>query len=232
MGLHDVKKAAQLDALTAFGVVKEAAVGQKAVDAAKWLFRSHEVPMNATTALGTAKQMGLFAGEVGRDFIFGSPVNVAQELSKKGLGKFMRDAFIQKPGVDPKTLGAYLWADKVPNWRRPLHHVWNYHPISHAISLGLPAMSVYDAMKNPDPRMRNADVASAATGIALTPFTGRLGLAGNFLQGAAMRGVHGLVAPRQDPTPNPVRFRPATQLAQSVRNVSVENGVTDQLKAP
>lgn len=142
-------------------------------------------------------RLGRYGLEFGREAILGSPVSLYKRISKlKNI-----------QGSLPKALGTHLMSYY---WRKPKDP---YDLLSTGLQLASPALDVYRAAQTQDPAERRGDIASALTGIAAAPFTGRLGLLSAPLQGTLQHAARRLVNPAVTPKP----FVPAYDPAEHAR---------------
>lgn len=118
----------------------------------------------------SAKNLGKNVAEFGREAVFGSPLTVGQQL---------RDRY-KRTGSVAKTVGQhakeFYLSPGSPTWMK-------------ALSIGMPALELGNIAVNGDPNERVGDVAHALTGLAVSPFTARLGLPGVAIQSLAQGGA-------------------------------------------
>jgi hypothetical protein len=178
--LHAVKEAAVADALRRFGV-RSGAVAKRLfqplplTEQGPGLIRSgwdawknrHSQGLNAIPAAAakglwrSTKGFGRGVAEIAREMTMGSPFEVAKELKNH----------YAQTGSIPKTIG------------RQMSHFY-LHPnaglLNHAFSAGLPAMDLYQATQ--DPEHRGERMGGSIAGLAVSPFTARLGIPGALIQ--------------------------------------------------
>ena len=77
-------------------------------------------------------------------------------------------------------------------------------------------LDVYHAATTEDPNVRKGDIASAATGLALAPFTSRLGILGAKVHPWLQQKARNLV--QKDAPPYAPAYRPAPQAFRSMNN--------------
>lgn len=129
------------------------------------LFRAHDIAPAAPGAWNKAKTFGKHVAEFGRDMVFGSPVTLAEQLKKQ----------YAQTGSVGRTLGKQI----KEHYLTPSSPTW-----LKAISVGMPALELGNIALRGDSQNTGRDLASAVTGLAVAPFTHRLGLPGTVLQGA------------------------------------------------
>lgn len=147
------------------------------------LFREHTIAPAGPGVLNKLVGIGKQVGEMGRDMVFGSPITMAQRLQRN----------YQQTGSAPKAVGKYIkdWYldPSTPLWMR-------------AISVGLPVAMLGSTVIQDPPERRKKDLAAGLLGIAASPLTARLGLAGADMQAgvqnAAIRGMQTLESPKED----------------------------------
>lgn len=149
-----------------------------------------------------AKSFGRHVGEFGREFIFGSPVTLAEKLRERQ----------QNTGSWAKALGGHA----KDFYLNPKDH-WGWR----ALNVGLPALELGNVALRGDPDTRKGDMAHALSGIAAAPFTSRLGIPGMVAQSAIQSGAQNLAgrfdrkapqaAPPKVPYPAPLDHPVVTQ---------------------
>jgi hypothetical protein len=150
----------------------------------------------ASTLHGMRPQLGWLgraSKEIGRDAIFGSPVNLWEKIKRhqeraggsllKGVGSVARDWYWFTPDkLDLKHPATYA--------NLAAQGYGLYHPIK----------ELYQGATSENKDERLGNVVSGVTGLALAPFTTRLGLMGLPLQTAIQSGARRLVEGKSHPT--------------------------------
>lgn len=156
----------------------------------------------------TTKTVGKHVGEFGREAVFGSPITLKKQLADR----------YRQTGSVAKTVGGhakdFYLSPQSPLWLR-------------ALSLGLPALDLGNTALNGDPATRHGDIAHAVTGLAVAPFSARLGLLGVPLQGAAQEAGRRLGAkfdPKTPPPPTPSWETLQAALPRHLGNVAKATG--------
>lgn len=201
--------------------VKLAAFNRQAVaQGLKGLFSERQIAPAAPGAMNKVKAFGKHVGEFGREFVFGSPVTLAEKLKERH----------QNTGSWAKALGGHA-KDFYVN---PKDHI-----AFRALNVGLPALELGNVALRGDPDTRKGDLAHAVSGIAAAPFTSRLGIPGMMAQSAIQSGAQSLAsrfdrraphaAPAQVPYPAPIDH-PAITQAREVAGGPVARHALNVLK--
>lgn len=156
-----------------------------------------------------AKSFGRHVGEFGREFIFGSPVTLAEKLRERQ----------QNTGSWAKALGGHAKDFYLP--RKQDGEIRALRVGLTALNVGLPALELGNVALRGDPDTRKGDMAHALSGIAAAPVTSRLGIPGMVAQSAIQSGARNLAgrfdrkapqaAPPKVPYPAPLDHPVVTQ---------------------
>lgn len=171
-------------------IVKEAGAAEAAMryagtgvgrlrDAARFLLSAHPLEKSyGAGALNKLKGVGHVVGDFVREGAIGSPLTVGQELRKKGLGGYYRDALL---GTGQSNSG------RASNLM---------------MMAAFPALDIYGAAKAPEGH-RGEAVGRAVGSAALLPLTSRLGVPGQLLLHAPATRLAGRLGRLFDPKPQP-----------------------------
>jgi hypothetical protein len=207
---HAVKLSAQRQVLRAYGMEKlsaapwiwagpaPAAKATGVVPFVKRLFSSGDISHSQPGFLGGLETAGRFAGEMGREYVFGSPVTAWEQFNKIRAA----NAAAGKPG----NLRAGAEMFKNFYWSKPqtkMDYLFN------AMSVGFPALDLYSAATTEDPEERKGNIAAALTGLATAPITSRFGLAGGYGQHFLTGRARSLFQKNVEPQPV---YKPETNL--------------------
>lgn len=174
---HAVKTAAEEDTLLRYGLDKTALSGEDVKRGIKRLFTYKNPGPMLPGATETAKSVGKHIREIGRDFIFGSPVTALGEIQKH----------ISDRGSVAGGLGAYA-----KNWYWPKTEDSMGTAIN-ILQLLPDASDIYSAATTEDANLRKGNLASAGAGLITAPITARLGLPGAWLHTQIRNAARGLV---------------------------------------
>jgi hypothetical protein len=147
------------------------AISNTAKNVGKALFSSaplHNIPGN-NPIINTVKTVG----NMGREAIFGNPIDLAQQIKNKGVGSVVKNHFFPTL-VSPNTVNKELGFGNSSK----LKSVINTGRA--ALALGIPAYQLASAVSAP-PEQRGSTVGGTLANIAVSPFTSMLGVPGQRL---------------------------------------------------
>ena len=213
---HVVKIAAEEDTLQQYGLAKIALTGSDVGRGVKRLFTWHDQGVPGEGVKGGLKWLGRNVREMGRDYVFGSPVTLAEQLQSaarrhdsipKGVASYAKNWYWQKP-TDWKD-AVFQGAAVIPD-----------------------AYDIYTAASTEDPSARRGALAGAAAGLALAPFTSRLGLAGAYLHAQGRDAAKRLVHQEAPPSPTLGEYTSPAGAADIAQNVMRSSRLEDFGAAP
>jgi hypothetical protein len=163
---HAVKEAAEHSVLAKYGLEKQAFN-------VKNLFTAQTVGPRGKGFMNTLRWTGRGIREIGREMVFGSPVNLAADLkshiqTSRSVPKGLFDYWRKNYWMSPRTKGDMALQ---------------------GLNLASHGYNAYQAYKTEDPDERRRALARLGVGIVTLPFTSRLGIPGALADQALQSNV-------------------------------------------